>query len=748
MDPNFNECSDSINGFNFDYQTYSPGFIQSHDLASNFNFTNPSLDLAFLDLPSHPIDPDPGTFARSSSSEVDSPDEFSDTVLKYLNQILMEEKMEEKPSMFHDPLALQAAEKSFYEVIGEKYPPLPYQKPAFYTNQSVESPDDNFFGRSSEYSTNSTSTNGGNYIDPQWVGGDSLQNHPSLGYFTNSTLQINSQSSLDSVNSFGSNSNATMDSYVSTTNFVQDIFSDSESILQFKRGMEEASKFLPSYNPLVIDLDKYSLPAESKEDDVEYVVKQEKEDSPNGSRGRKHYYQEDDGFEEERNSKQLAVYVEEVELSEMFDRVLLCTDANGQPMTCEEETRNKVAKPLLQIGQTPTSNGVKNRAKKQGKKGEAVDLRALLISCSQSVAADDRRTANEQLKQIRQHSSPSGDSSQRLAHIFANGLEARLAGTGTQIYAALSAKQISASEKLKAYHAYLSSCPFRKISIFFAVGTIINMSSKASTLHIVDFGIQYGFQWPILIQHLADRPGGPPKLRITGIELPQPGFRPAERLEETGRRLANYCERFSVPFEYNAIASQKWETIKIADLKIRENEFVAVNCLFRFKNLLDETVDLDSPRDAVLKLIGKMNPNIFVHAVINGSHSAPFFVTRFREALFHYSAFFDVFENTLTHDDHQRTNLENAFYGREVMNIIACEGPARVERPETYKQWQVRNMRAGFRPVPLNQELMKKFKSKVTAGYHKDFVFDEDGQWMLQGWKGRILYASSCWVPA
>ncbi|CAA2980362.1 scarecrow 14 [Olea europaea subsp. europaea] len=218
--------------------------------------------------------------------------------------------------------------------------------------------------------------------------------------------------------------------------------------------------------------------------------------------------------------------------------------------------------------------------------------------------------------------------------------------------------------------------------------------------------------------------------------------------EETGRRLAKYCERFGVPFEYQAIATQNWETIKIEDLKITHGEVLAVNCLFRFGRLLDETVEADCPRDAVLNLIRKMNPTIFLHAVTSGSYSAPFFITRFKEALFHYSALFDMLDATLPRDNPQRMNFEQDFYGREIINVIACEGAGRVERPETHKQWQVRTMRAGFKPLPLNREIMKKLRNKVMAGYHKDFLFDEDSNWMLQGWKGRIICGSSCWVPA
>ncbi|XP_047342612.1 uncharacterized protein LOC124946091 [Impatiens glandulifera] len=51
--------------------------------------------------------------------------DFSDAVLQYINQILMKEDMEEKTCMLQESLDLQAAEKSFYDVIGKKYPPSP-----------------------------------------------------------------------------------------------------------------------------------------------------------------------------------------------------------------------------------------------------------------------------------------------------------------------------------------------------------------------------------------------------------------------------------------------------------------------------------------------------------------------------------------------------------------------------------------------------------------------------------------------
>ncbi|VVA90313.1 unnamed protein product [Arabis nemorensis] len=727
--------------------------------SNGFYLDEPFLDFASLDHSSvptqtHPHNNNKSVAADSSSSPSDDAD-FSDSVLKYISQVLMEEDMEEKPCMFHDALALQAAEKSLYEALGEKYPS---SSSAYPEKLSEDSPDGSCSGGGfSDYASTTTTTSS----DSHWSVDGLDNNRPSwLQTPIPSNFVFQSTSRSNSVTSGGGNSSVFGSGY--GDDLVSSMFKDSELAMQFKRGVEEASKFLPKPSQLFIDVESY-VPKNSgsKENGSEVFVKTEKKDetehhnsAPNRLTGKKsHGRDEDEDFVEERSNKQSAVYVEETELSEMFDKILLC--GTGKPVCIIDQKFPKEPAKVETTQQIAAqSNGAKARGKKQAansntndSKKETADLRTLLVLCAQAVSVDDRRTANEMLRQIREHSSPLGNGAERLAHYFANSLEARLAGTGTQIYTALSSKKTSAADMLKAYQTYISVCPFKKAAIIFANHSIMHLTVNANTIHIIDFGISYGFQWPALIYRLSFRSGGPPKLRITGIELPQRGFRPAEGVQETGHRLARYCQRYKVPFEYNAIA-QKWETIKVEDLKIKEGEFVVVNSLFRFKNLLDETVVVNSPRDAVLKLIRKANPNVFIPAILSGSYNAPFFVTRFREALFHYSALFDMCDSKLAREDEMRLMFEKEFYGREIMNVVACEGTERVERPETYKQWQARVIRAGFRQLPLEKELMQNLKLKVENGYDKNFDVDQNGNWLLQGWKGRIVYASSAWVPS
>jgi hypothetical protein len=298
-------------------------------------------------------------------------------------------------------------------------------------------------------------------------------------------------------------------------------------------------------------------------------------------------------------------------------------------------------------------------------------------------------------------------------------------------------------------------CPGPRLSHYFANHNILRAAQGAPRLHIVDYGILYGVQWPCLISALADRRGGPPFVRITGIDRPQPGANPAERIEETGKRLAEYARAYRVPFEFRAVA-RNWEDVDPAShLRLDRADVLVVNCIHRLRHLMDETGSVDdpdrpSPRRTVLRQFQSLAPRIALVGVMNASMNAPFFVSRFREALYHYSSKFDMMETTTVGDreNAQRLLVEREIMGRDILNVVACEGRERVERPETYRQWQDRLLRAGLEPVRLDRSIVHKAKHVVASCYHKDFTVHDDTRWMLVGWKGRIVEALSAWKPS
>ncbi|KAK4784427.1 hypothetical protein SAY86_018795 [Trapa natans] len=720
MDPYFQDPSCSIDGFHYGCHIPSLDSSQSSSIGNRFKSNEPvplpipvhSLGVPDLSVVNgeklvFPAEHDGESFDPSMSLHTNSiagrkappssdASGSSDPLLKYISQMLMEENLEEEFWANPDYLALTNTERSLYNALELQYPGLPEE----FQSQFAWSP------------------------------------NVSLPTSITSVNRLLDRTPMSNCKGCG---NALKESCIQG----KTSFDDDYSVTQFMKGFEEATKFLPSSNQSLTNPEDVNSSCSWHKD----VGIRSMEGTLDRSRGRKSRLRKDIGLLEARLTKQIATYVEadESELSDMFDKVLLCTEKAEPPSpssSCLLRDADRNLQSWASLG------GLRKDT------DTTVDLRALLVQCAQTLTSDDLMTANRLLKQIRGKSSPSGNGSQRLAHYFANGLEVRMAGshsTNEDIFTSAASKKILVADMLKAYQLFLSYCPFLRLSILYMNYMTFKVARKAPVLHIIVFGIGFGFHLPSLIQMLAEQPGGPPKLRITGIEFPCPGFCPERIIEGTGRRLARYCQRFDVPFEFVILPSRSWDAIKVEDLRIEAGEVVAVNCATRSHNFLDESFSgVECPRDALLDLIRRIKPHIFLHMVSNGSYNAPFFIRRFRETLFHMSSIYDMLDTTIP-DEHknskERQLLESELYGWGIMNAIACEGLERIERPETYKQWQVRHERAGFKQLPLDRAKMKEIRRKLKTWYHEDYLLDEDSNWILLGWKGRILYATACWVP-
>ncbi|KAK8631419.1 hypothetical protein V6N13_028207 [Hibiscus sabdariffa] len=134
---------------------------------------------------------------------------------------------------------------------------------------------------------------------------------------------------------------------------------------------------------------------------------------------------------------------------------------------------------------------------------------------------------------------------------------------------------------------------------------------------------------------------------------------------------------FKVLFEFCSI-TKSWDNINCLDLNIRPDEVVVISSMYRLTNLLDESVVANGPRDRVLNLIKE-------------------------EALLHYGALFNMLETIVPCKNPEGEVIKRDVFGCEIMNVIACEGTEKIERPERYKEWQKRNTRVGFKLLPQNK---------------------------------------------
>ncbi|KAJ4772794.1 hypothetical protein LUZ62_057051 [Rhynchospora pubera] len=426
---------------------------------------------------------------------------------------------------------------------------------------------------------------------------------------------------------------------------------------------------------------------------------------------------------EDQAHKQRAVSSDEPARNEHLDQFLLFRDQEyAKEVTSVRKTVKQEIKNNSREHQDKHSE---NEIRKKETAKDCVDLQSLLIRCSEAVSTNDNKRACELISEIRKHSSPRGDCYQRLAHYLVDALEARLAGTGSDIYHQLLSWQGlgNMSDTLKATRIYHAICPFLRACFYFSNQTILNATKGATKIHIIDFGIQLGFMWPSFFERLSSLGSAAPKICITGIGFPERGFRPVSRYSI---KMGNHYKE---------------------DLKINKDEVLVVNCLHGLKNVLDESIGRDNPRDKVLRLIKEIKPCVFIHGILNGSYGTPFFTARFKEVLRTFFLFFDIYEATAPRESEMRIYVERNIIIPSAINAIACEGSERVERPQTCRQWQARTIRAGFTQLPVDSMIMKNIKNYVKELYHKEFFVDEDRKWLQMGWKGTLLFVLSTWKP-
>ncbi|GJW68832.1 scarecrow-like protein 14 [Tanacetum coccineum] len=145
--------------------------------------------------------------------------------------------------------------------------------------------------------------------------------------------------------------------------------------------------------------------------------------------------------------------IQETELLKIYDTTLLCEDEITHLWPLHNPCWGSF-------------HGIPNGSRKKKRRKmvvEVVDLTELLTRCAQKVASFETTAAIEILKTIRKHSSPKGSSSERMAHYFANAIEARLRGRGTQVYRGVSTANVSAVDILKSYKTYITACPFQRM---------------------------------------------------------------------------------------------------------------------------------------------------------------------------------------------------------------------------------------------------------------------------------------------
>lgn len=299
------------------------------------------------------------------------------------------------------------------------------------------------------------------------------------------------------------------------------------------------------------------------------------------------------------------------------------------------------------------------------------------------------------------------------------------------------------TDSLLQMHFY-ETCPYLKFAHFTANQAILEAFAGKNRVHIIDFSVKQGMQWPALLQALALRPGGPPTFRLTVVG-PPPGDN-TDHLQEVGWKLAQLAETINVEFEYKGFVASSLADLDSSTFDIREGEAVAVNSIFELHQLLARPGAIEK----VLQVVRVMEPEIFTVVEQEANHNGPVFLDRFNEALHYYSTLFDSLESCgVDGVASARDKLMSELYlGGQIWNVVACEGADRVERHETLSQWKNRLGSLGFEPVHLGSNAYKQAGMLLALFDGGDgYRVEESNGCLMLGWHTRPLIATSAWKP-
>ncbi|KAI4366120.1 hypothetical protein MLD38_022039 [Melastoma candidum] len=371
------------------------------------------------------------------------------------------------------------------------------------------------------------------------------------------------------------------------------------------------------------------------------------------------------------------------------------------------------------------------------------NLKQLLIACARSLSENNLAEFDKLVEEARGAVSITGEPIERLGAYMVEALVARREGSGLNIYRTLRCREPEGKDLLSYMHTLYDICPYLKFGYMAANGAIAEACRTEQRIHIVDFMIAQGTQWMTLLQALATRPGGPPHVRITGIDDPVSKHAREAGLEAVGRRLAEVSKKFGIPVEFEGVPVFAPE-ITVEMLGVRPGDTLVVNFPLQLHHTPDESVDISNPRDGLLRLVKSLSPKLVTLVEQESNTNTTPFLTRFVETLNYYLAMFESIDELMPRDKRERINVEQHCLARDMVNIIACEGKDRAERHELLGKWKSRFSMAGFRQYPLSSYVNSVIKSLLGC-YSPHYTLAETDGTLLLGWKDRFLVSASAW---
>ncbi|KAH7332355.1 hypothetical protein KP509_20G083700 [Ceratopteris richardii] len=371
----------------------------------------------------------------------------------------------------------------------------------------------------------------------------------------------------------------------------------------------------------------------------------------------------------------------------------------------------------------------------------------LFTECAEELVRKNANLASATLARLRDMVCHPIHTMQRVITYFMEGLQLQIEGVKGDAQArAHGRKSSSQGDFIAAFQILHEIFPYIKFGHFTANQAILEAVEGADKVHIVDFEILEGIQWPAFMQALVLRKGGPPEVRITALCWPTQEHA-MDMTQKTCKRLAEFASTMNLPFSYNLLMVNNDENIDPSQIKVNQGEALVVNCMVHLPHMPQHTM---AAVRSFVHAVKKLSPLVITLVEEELGCSAIAAASFFSEALHHFHAICDSLEACLPSGLDARILVERVFVAPRINSAIdmwirrISPCPVYVAGAGDKYKWSTILHSAGLKPLPFS--FHNQSQAKLLLGLHKDgFKLVERSHHLALAWQTRPLYAASVW---